>query len=424
MTVVQTGQQSLYAPPESSRAPVEAPADPDVRFTHLDVLRGFALFGMFMVHLTYYAKGSGRVHDAILTSVNYAFESKFYALFAFLFGVSFAVQMTRANARGAHFVPLYVRRLVGLGVIAIAIKLVFDFNVLTFYTTWGVALLLVRNLSRRWILVLLAFCIVAVSVWQLATGTQYLLREGSIERAKIALTRDGQARRAAFQANLRQKKGPYLQAVRARAQHLRMMVTQRYWWCPDMQDLGLFLLGLLAVRGGVVERPREHRRVILRFMAGGAALFAVSVIIEHLGLMDKVDLGYAPWTGAVAALLAIPGQFYLMFFYAGAVVLWGLSLLAPLGWTGRMALTSYVIQLVFLEGVLGSHGFATGISTWSIPIACVAFIAMQVLISKWWLRRFRFGPVEWLWRSFTYAAVQPMRRPVVTTPPMHFEPSR
>src|SRR5262245_61972678 len=193
MTVVQTGQPSSYAPPESRPAPVDAPANPDVRFTHLDVLRGFALFGMFMVHLTYYAKGSGRVHDVILSSVTYAFESKFHALFAFLFGVSFAVQMTRANARGAHFVRLYARRLIGLGVIALAIKLIFDFNVLLFYTTWVVALLLVRNLSRRWILAVLAFCLVAGSVWELSTGAQSPLREGSIERAKAARARDGRA---------------------------------------------------------------------------------------------------------------------------------------------------------------------------------------------------------------------------------------
>jgi uncharacterized membrane protein YeiB len=150
-------------------------------------------------------------------------------------------------------------------------------------------------------------------------------------------------------------------------------------------------------------------------MAPGAGLFVLSLLIEHLKLTDMYDLGYKPWTNAVSGLLAIPEQFYLMFLYAGAVVLWGLGLLAPLGWTGRMALTSYVIQLVFLEGVLGSHGLGTGIPTWSIPIVCVAFIALQVLISKWWLTRYRFGPVEWLWRSFTYAAVQPMRRPIAPT---------
>jgi len=415
MTVIRTDRQSSYAPPDPSTAPIDAPVTPDVRFTHLDVLRGFALFGMLMVHLTYYAKGSGRVHDTILSSVNYAFETKFFALFAFLFGVSFAVQMTRANSRGTPFVPLYARRLIGLGVIALTIKLVFDFNVLTFYTVWGVALLLVRNLSQRWILALLAFCAVSLSVWHAATGAQYLLREGSVARADSALAREGRARAAAFQDNFKRKKGPYLQAIPARAQHLWFLMSQKYYWRPSMDTLGLFLLGLLAVRSGVAQRPREHRKTIVRFMALGAGLFVLSVLIEHLQVTRSFDLGYRPWTNAVSGLLEIPEQFYLMFLYAGAVVLWGLGALAPLGWTGRMALTSYVIQLVFLEGVLGSHGFGTGIPTWSIPIVCVAFIAMQVLISKWWLTRYRFGPVEWLWRSFTYATVQPMRRPVAPT---------
>jgi len=252
-------------------------------------------------------------------------------------------------------------------------------------------------------------------VWHAATGAQYLLREGSVARADSALAREGRARAAAFQDNFKRKKGPYLQAIPARAQHLWFLMSQKYYWRPSMDTLGLFLLGLLAVRSGVAQLPREHRKTIVRFMALGAGLFVLSVLIEHLQVTRSFDLGYRPWTNAVSGLLEIPEQFYLMFLYAGAVVLWGLGALAPLGWTGRMALTSYVIQLVFLEGVLGSHGFGTGIPTWSIPIVCVAFIAGQVLISKWWLTRYRFGPVEWLWRSFTYATVQPMRRPVAPT---------
>ena len=176
-----------------------------------------------------------------------------------------------------------------------------------------------------------------------------------------------------------------------------------------MDVLGLFLLGLLAVRSGVAQRPQDHRRLIARFMAVGAGLFALALVIEKLKLMQSVNLGYTYWTQSVSALLTIPDQFYLMFFYAGAVVLWGLSALAPLGWTGRMALSNYVVQLVFLEGVLGSHGLNTGIPTWMIPMVCVAFIAAQVVASRWWLTHYRYGPIEWLWRSFTYGAIQPMR---------------
>jgi len=396
----------LYRAP----GPDDARSNPDARFTHLDVLRGFALFGMLMVHLTYYAKGSGRLHSFILASVHYAFESKFYALFAFLFGVSFAVQLTRANARGVQFVRLYSRRLIGLGVLAIAIKLVFDFNVLMIYTTWGVALLLIRNVSRRWILGLLACCLLSLSAWQLVSGALLLRREGSVARAELALKQRREARMAIFQEVMKAKKGPYAQAVRARARHAVLMITQRFWWRPSMDVLGLFLLGLFAVRSGVAQRPQEHRGLIARFMVLGAGLFALALLIEKQDLMSTYDLGYSPWTWAVSGLVAIPEEFYLMFFYAGAVVLWGLSVLAPLGWTGRMALTNYVVQLVFLEGVLGSRGLGTGVPTWSIPIVCVAFIGVQVIASQWWLARFRFGPIEWLWRSFTYGAFQRIRR--------------
>ena len=413
MTALQPDQLSTTAPLYRAQAPVDAQPNLDARFTHLDVLRGFALFGMLMVHLTYYAKGSGRLHEAILASVHYVFETKFYALFAFLFGVSFAVQLTRANARGAQFVRVYTRRLIGLGLLAIAIKLVFDFNVLLLYATWGVALLLIRNLSRRWILSLLAFCALSLSTWHLVSGALLLRREGSVARAEVAIKQRGTARMAVFQEVMKAKKGPYLQAVRARARHAILMMSQRHWWRPSMDVLGLFLLGLLAVRSGVAQRPQEHRRLIAWFMVLGVGLFVVSLVIEKQNLMSRYDLGYSYWTWAVSGLLAIPDQLYLMFFYAGAVVLWGLGALAPLGWTGRMALTNYVVQLIFLEGVLGSHGLGTGIPTWSIPVVCVAFIAAQVAASQWWLTHYRFGPIEWLWRSFTYGAVQPMRRHVV-----------
>jgi uncharacterized protein len=416
MTALRAGNVPTVAPLQPGSGSIEAQPNPDTRFHHLDVLRGFALFGMLMVHLTYYAKGSGRLHEFILASVQYVFETKFYALFAFLFGVSFAVQLTRARARGVPFVRLYARRLIGLALIAVVIKLVFDFNVLLIYATWGAVLLLTHNAPRRWILGLFALCALSLSALHLVSGALLLRREGSVARAESAIKRRTAERMAVFQEINKAKKGPYVQAVRGRARHAILMMTQRFWWRPSMDVLGLFLLGLLAVRSGVVQRPQDHRRLIARFMALGAGLFALALVIEKQNLMKAIDLGYSYWTWSASALLMIPDQFYLMFFYAGAVVLWGLSALAPLAWTGRMALTNYVVQLVFLEGVLGSHGLSTGIPTWTIPIVCVAFIAAQVAVSRWWLTRYRYGPMEWLWRSFTYGGIQPMRRDIAPAP--------
>jgi len=409
MATIEAASVSALSPTSTPQAR-QTSLDLNERLAHLDVLRGFALFGMLMVHLTYYATGSGRAHDFAEKAISFVFETKFWALFAFLFGVSFAVQMVRANVRSARLVPLFLRRLLGLGLIAVAIKIVFNYNVLLYYATWGVALLLVRNLQRRWILGLLAVCLVAPSAWQLSIGIRTLRREGSVVRADMALRRESRARKREVVAVIKRTDGPMPQAMRARAENIVIMVAHESWWIPSMDVLGLFLLGLLAVRTGLALRPHDHRPTIVRLMVLGAAIFVLSLLIEHYAFTRTYDFGLTSWNSALSNVLYIPEQSFLMFTYAGAVVLWGLRLLAPLGWIGRMALSNYVMQLLFLEGVLSRRGLEWGIPLVWMPVVCVAFIALQIAVSKWWVGRYRFGPVEWLWRSFTYARLQPMRR--------------
>jgi len=86
--------------------------------------------------------------------------------------------------------------------------------------------------------------------------------------------------------------------------------------------------------------------------------------------------------------------------------------LAPLGSLGRMGLTSYLTQSVV--GTFLYYGYGFGLRTTlgflaSVLLAAVIF-ALQMAFSRWWLRRFRFGPCEWLWRSMTYGSFQPMKR--------------
>lgn len=85
--------------------------------------------------------------------------------------------------------------------------------------------------------------------------------------------------------------------------------------------------------------------------------------------------------------------------------------LAPLGAAGRLALTNYLAQSLICTtlfygygaGLFGQVGAAAGI------LIAIAIYALQLLWSVWWLRHFRFGPAEWLWRTLTYGRAQPMR---------------
>ena len=116
---------------------------------------------------------------------------------------------------------------------------------------------------------------------------------------------------------------------------------------------------------------------------------------------------------SVAELL---GNIGLCLFYMSGVTLlfthWGRAtrFLAPLAYVGRMGLTNYIMQAVLLVAVLGYRGFdlISGLGPWQNQLMINALFAVQILYSWWWFQHFRFGPVEWLWRSLTWFRLQPL----------------
>jgi len=113
---------------------------------------------------------------------------------------------------------------------------------------------------------------------------------------------------------------------------------------------------------------------------------------------------------------------WLSFLYIGVVLLlvardrdW-LRHLAPLGWTGRMALTNYMIQITLLDLMFSKYGLGLQVTPLVGLTMAVALFAADALFSRWWLARFRYGPFEWLWRSATYARWQPLRAEAAEQP--------
>jgi uncharacterized protein len=89
--------------------------------------------------------------------------------------------------------------------------------------------------------------------------------------------------------------------------------------------------------------------------------------------------------------------------------------LRGIGTAGRMALTNYLLQAVFFDVFGSGYGFGLRVRPYVYVLLMPAFFAVQVMWSRWWLAHYRFGPFEWLWRSITYARLQPLRRAPVTT---------
>jgi uncharacterized protein len=181
----------------------------------------------------------------------------------------------------------------------------------------------------------------------------------------------------------------------------------------------MFLLGLYAGRRRIFENISAHLPLIRKMLWWGLGLGLVGISV-HLTLTrvvpDPPPLPY--FAHRVARLFRTVGLPALSLFYASAIVLlvqretWK-RLLAPLGAVGRMPLTNYLLHSVIYVVILYGYGGGLGLVAKISPAATVGvtllMYASMILLSVWWMKRFRFGPAEWLWRTLTYGKLQPMR---------------
>ena len=180
---------------------------------------------------------------------------------------------------------------------------------------------------------------------------------------------------------------------------------------PDT-NLALFIVGLLAVRYGIVDQPKRHVRVIVGWMCFGAAAWALA----WLGLRNLPATGRPGLDQALSVGFGLLQDQWLCFAYIGAVLLllayrpvWT-ARLAPFGQAGRMALTNYMVQAALLDLLASSYGFGLRLRPYLYAPAALVCFAAVAGASIAWLRRYRFGPLEWVWRTVTYARRQPLRR--------------
>ncbi len=429
----------MSQPPSAvpGETPEARPIDSTERLALLDVLRGFALCGVFVSNAYMWFSGRTFIPRAQLEA---AMESaslldkiaaygtgilvfgKFITLFAFLFGLGFSVQMSRAEARGATIAPLYMRRLVVMFLIgAVHLLGLWYGDILTTYALMGFALLLFRNRTDKtllfWAVPLILVVPLAVDVLMKALP---MLTGGTAEGAKAAMEaamEESTQRRARTLESF--TSGTYLDVVRANA-HYYFNDFMKPLLAVTFGLLGRFLLGLVAGRRRLFHDAPQHLP-FFRKLLGWSLLFAVlgsgSVLwVRHL-MQQKLLDPQAPWLMVMMPVRQLNEVGLAAVYVSGIVLLFQrpawqrlLLVLAPVG---RMALTNYLSQTVI--SLLFFYGFGLGFIGKLGPAALtglpLAIFCVQVAFSHWWLARFRFGPAEWVWRSLTYGKAQPMRQP-------------
>jgi uncharacterized protein len=390
----------------------------------LDVLRGFALFGVVLANFvqlnTDYSQASPVMVSSLdgpaLVFVRLFVNSKFYTIFSILFGIGFAVQILRADRAGRAFLPAYTRRilvLLSFGVVNFLFMWYSD--ILAIYAVLAAGLLCVRSWSnRRLVVVSILLALVphtAVALYR--TDTRPVLTEAQRATARAAATEVNARQHAVF------ADGTLMQVVRQNVSIYAGGLMQwgfTLWAIPGI--FARFLLGYWIGRSNVLEKVAHCLPLLrrLRWWSLGTGITgSVLMALEMRVLEGRPPL----WFAAAFTWLIDLGVFGLAFFYVCSIAIlfhqarWygRLLVLAPMG---QMALTNYLTQsLIF---VLLLYGFAgPGLIGEFGPAACVAvsaaIICLQLIFSRWWLRRFRYGPAEWVWRSLTYVKWQPIRIP-------------
>lgn len=407
-----------------SASTVPMPGD---RIAVVDVLRAYSLFGIIMTHAaTGFLAGQAPTPDFMLYSPldrlvanleNLLTFGKFFTIFSFLFGLSFAIQLRNAERKGVGFSGRFTWRLVVLAAIAMVHGVFFTGDILIVYAILGLLLIPFRRLKTRTLVIVALFLVFNIpgvllgiaqinahpTPEQVARGAQFAAQFQQAAQRAFEIKQSGTLAELA-QTNLT---NGLLSKVGF------MIFTGRLWI-----TFGLFLLGMCAGRLEIFRDTEAHRAFFRRLLwpAGGVALVTTVVEIVHpssFQLRSSMDL--------ISSISFTVQQVSLSAFYLAAVTLlyWRqpskglLPALAPLG---RMGLTTYLSQSAFGIvlfygigfGMLGKLGVAAAVGS------AIAFYVLQILLARAWMTRFSLGPVEWLWRSLTYFKLQPMARRAVT----------
>jgi uncharacterized protein len=386
------------------------------RIEVIDVLRGFALFGIALVHFTeqYYAgmapEGHNLVGTAIVDQVISGFiglfvQGKFFMIFSFLFGLSFFIQLNKSEA-SLNFVFRFLWRLILLFGIGLFHQIHYRGDILTIYAVLGVGLLITYRLPDKALLVLALFLIIDVPaaltrVWEAFHSSNNPFDMDQKELLAYFNTAKSGTYGDILAANFKDLGGKWAFQVGSG----RLYIT-----------MGLFLLGLYAGRNNWFSNPTLW--VAFRRKAGwiilGCLIF-MGVVFGGTELL-KIQLPQGiQW--------AIGGLAYDIFnaCLATIYVSWIVSLFQKPTWRprlmnlyalGRMGLSTYLMQA--LIGVLIFFSFGLGLlgdlGAGLCLLIAIAVFYFQIRFAQLWLHYFRFGPVEWFWRTLTYGKWQPMRK--------------
>ncbi|MBD5356830.1 MAG: DUF418 domain-containing protein [Bacteroides sp.] len=401
-----------------------APVSASKRHIFLDALRGFALLGVCLANYPEFslytfqpdsvaaAMPSATLDGWVKFFMLLFVDGKFYTLFSLLFGIGFSIIISHAAERGADGFRIFYRRMIILALIGCThLMLIWSGDILLLYAVLGMLLPLFRNVSDRKILTVAAILLLLP-----------ILIDGVCEKAGIFLAAYpyGKWWEYATMYGINEDNfGTWLRDAMNYGDVFKFLVQGAWERMYEFVDgnryfkvFGLFLIGFVVGRHKVYADLKTHAKLLRKVaLWGGIIGIPLSVVYAVSGM------GGHPWGNGLHAFLYAVSVYPLGFAYAALLGLFCIRHSNLVIWKifatpGRMALTNYISQSVIGMFLFYGIGFALGASMGlgETELIALGVFTFQILCSISWLKVFRFGPLEWIWRMLTYGKWLPLLR--------------
>lgn len=416
---------SQYSVPSTGAGPGAA------RILQFDVMRGFAVLGIFWIAVAAFGlpyganalptlAGTATTTNLALWAITQVFlEGAMRGLFSMLFGAGVAMMLDRVEQEPVELarVDRYFRRqlwLIAFGLIH-AYLLLWPHDVLYHYGVIGLLLFPLRKLSPRALLLTGLAAIAFANVEVDPAGLVAVLHgnaagggdPGAVDPAFVEWLRQQVA------ADLALYRSGYFDIFVAQAPEVAANQSAGLYRNMLFDIGGMMLVGMALYRWGVLDGRRSARFYVGLALAG----YALGIVLRGadvyqgfvhgfdagaLRMMERVDydIGRLPMTLGHVGLIALLCRWRPL-----AAPLRGLAAV------GRLSLTHYIGQTCIAITLFYGFGFGLygSLERTQLLLVCLAVWSVLILFSLWWLRRFRHGPLEWLWRSLAQGAIQPNR---------------
>lgn len=409
-----------------------APVQTNERIVFMDVLRGFAILGIFIANLgsgfSFYTESAHATGPWLLPNVDgklqflhhLFLEGKFYSIFSLLFGWGIALQIKRGMDMEISILPAIRRRLAIMLLLGAIHLLIWPGDIVFFYALLGFLLLPLRKLSNKTMLIVGCLLILlpiglyaAKMYWQWLNAPAFFLYDMGMKVDNII---NGNTTPDGYITQLRH--GNWLTVLKLDIAGFFFRYGDLFFISRIPKVLGMFLIGFALGRSDFYKNIQQHKKTLHVVIAIGLVIgVPANYLLAQNMQIHTADYFALKPNGFYRTLWYAVGVVPLAMAYVAVFMLWfntatGKKIMGVMAPVGKMAFSNYMLQslignFIFLGAGLG---MMEKVGPVYFTLLGILIFLLQVILSTVWLRYFNYGPVEWIWRSATYKKWQPFRK--------------